>query len=401
VIVRLWRDKLRELRSRLLTSCVPFKLAFMNARIVGLGTAVPHFSIEQDQSVAFAHSLLYKPGREARTLPVLYRMTSVQRRGSILLSVNGDGASNGNGKPDVIEQDFYPDADHSDQRGPSTKCRSDRYSVEAMPLAKRACREALADAGMAAESITHLVVVTCTGFYAPGIDVELIEELGFNRETERVQVGFMGCHGAINGLRVARGLIAADPAARVLMVCIELCSLHYQYGWDTDRVVSNAIFADGSAAVVLCASDQTDQPELVATGSRLVQDSKDAMTWRIGDHGFEMTLSAEVPGLIEAKLHRFITDWLAKHGLRIEDVGGWDVHPGGPRILLAVENALCLPKEALTHSRNVLADHGNMSSATMLFIMRRFMDQSVPGPWVMLGFGPGLEIEVALVQCQK
>jgi predicted naringenin-chalcone synthase len=254
---------------------------------------------------------------------------------------------------------------------------------------------------MDAESITHLVVVTCTGFYAPGIDVELIEELGLNRETERIQVGFMGCHGAINGLRVARGLIAADPAARVLMVCVELCSLHYQYGWDTDRVVSNAIFADGSAAVVLCGSEQTDGPELIATGSRLVEDSKEAMTWRIGDHGFEMTLSAEVPGLIEAKLHGFISDWLGKHGLRIEDVGGWDVHPGGPRILLAVENALGLPKESLTHSRTVLADHGNMSSATMLFIMRRFIDQAVPGPWVMLGFGPGLEIEVALVRSQS
>jgi predicted naringenin-chalcone synthase len=366
-------------------------MASMNARIIGLGTAVPYHSIERDQSVEFAHSLLYKPGREARALPALYRMTSVQKRGSILLSAENDSVA--------VDQDFYPDADHSDQRGPSTKCRSDRYAAEAMPLALRACREAIVDAKIEPESITHLVVITCTGFYAPGIDVELIEELGLNTETERVQVGFMGCHGAINGLRVARGLIASEPAAKVLMVSIELCSLHYQYGWDTDRVVSNAIFADGSAAAVLSAGDEYESmPAVVATGSRLVLESKQAMTWRIGDHGYEMTLSAEVPGLIEAKLHGFITSWLGKQGLTIEDIGGWDVHPGGPRILLAVENALSLPKTALAHSRAVLADHGNMSSATMLFIMRRFMDNQVPGPWLMLGFGPGLEIEVALVR---
>jgi predicted naringenin-chalcone synthase len=383
--------ELRDGGAGCIHNCVPFRMTFMNARIIGLGTAVPYHSIERDRSVEFAHSLLYKPGREARALPALYRMTSVQKRGSILLSAENDTIA--------VDQDFYPDADHSEQRGPTTKCRSDRYAQEAMPLALRACREAIVDAKLEPEAITHIVVITCTGFYAPGIDVELIEELGLNPETERVQVGFMGCHGAINGLRVARGLIAAEPTAKVLMVSIELCSLHYQYGWDTDRVVSNAIFADGSAAVVLSAGDEYETcPAVVATGSRLVLDSKQAMTWRIGDYGYEMTLSAEVPGLIEAKLHGFITAWLAKQGLTLNDIGGWNVHPGGPRILLAVENALGLPKSCLEHSRAILADHGNMSSATMLFIMRRFMDHKVPGPWLMLGFGPGLEIEVALVR---
>ncbi len=184
------------------------------------------------------------------------------------------------------------------------------------------------------------------------------------------------------------------------MVCVELCTLHYQYGWDPDRVVSNAIFADGAAAAVLKGSD-VDQAykdiSVRATGSYLVENSKDSMTWRIGDSGFEMTLSAEVPGLIEAKLRAYLTGWLAKFGLTIQDIKGWAAHPGGPRILRSVETSLELPESALEGSRAVLADHGNMSSATMLFILRRFMDAGIERPWLMLGFGPGLEVEVALL----
>jgi predicted naringenin-chalcone synthase len=362
----------------------------MKSQIVGLGIAEPSHSIHRDRSIEFAQSLLFNPGKEARALPALYRMTAVQQRGSVLLSSEQQCAET---------QTFYPPADCPEQRGPSTNSRMARYAAEAMPLARQACQNAIVDASIEPGDVTHIIVVTCTGFYSPGLDVELIEQLELNPETERVQVGFMGCHGAINGLRVARGLTAAQPDAKVLMVCVELCSLHYQYGWDPDRVVSNAIFADGAAAVVLAADSTTSKtsPTVVATGSKLVLNSKEAMTWRIGDSGFEMTLSAEVPGLIEAKLLDFITSWLGKQGLKVSDIAGWAAHPGGPRILRAVETSLELSPTALACSRSVLADHGNMSSATMLFVLRRFMDSNVPRPWLMLGFGPGLEIEVALI----
>jgi len=363
----------------------------MQARIIGLGISTPPHSIERERSLEFAQTMLYQPGKEARALPALYRMTSVQSRGSVLLLADTED--------DVISQDFYADAECPNDRGPSTQCRTDRFAVEALPLASRACREALLDAKTDAETITHIVVVTCTGFYSPGLDVELIEELGLNAETQRVQVGFMGCHAAINGFRVARGLIAAEPDAKVLMVCVEICTVHYQYGWDPDRVVSNAIFADGAAAVVLSGDGAAENhPAVTSTGSCLVADSKEAMTWRIGNNGFAMTLSAEVPGLIEAKLRDYITGWLAKSGLTISDISGWAAHPGGPRILRAVENSLELPPTALAASRAVLSEHGNMSSATMLFILRRFLDSGVDRPWLMLGFGPGLEIEVALLR---
>jgi predicted naringenin-chalcone synthase len=209
----------------------------------------------------------------------------------------------------------------------------------------------------------------------------------------------MGCHGAINGIRAGEGLVSANQGASVLICSVELCSLHYQYGHETDRIVSCALFADGAAAVVL-GNDQSSSGigDAVASGSYLVPDSRDAMTWRIGDNGYVMTLSPQVPRLIEDHLAEFLSDWLADCGESISSVGGWAVHPGGMRILSAVESALDLDSDDLETSRGVLSDHGNMSSATMLFIIDRFVARNQPKPWLMLGFGPGLEIEVALIR---
>lgn len=358
--------------------------------LLGIGTATPRYQISQSSSATVARTIVHREDEPSDLLPALYRMTRVRYRGSVLLEGPSDTE---------VHQTFYPPATGVEDRGPSTAARMERFVAEAAPMALRSAKAALADASIPAASITHLVTVTCTGFNAPGVDAELIEQLGLPLDVERVQVGFMGCHGAINGLRVARALSIADPGAIVLVVAVELCSLHYQYGWDTDRVVSNALFADGSGALVVGrGTADPSRAEVAATGSQLVPGSRDAMTWGIGDHGFEMTLSATVPGLIESSLQRFLRGWLAKQDLELEEIEGWAVHPGGPRILTAVETALRLPDEALEVSRRVLGAHGNMSSATLLFILEHFRAQQVPRPWLMLGFGPGLEIEVALLR---
>lgn len=386
-------------------------LKFMSSRILGLGLAPPRFHIGQQESLAFARQMVYPSDLHPRALDAIYRRSAVRRRGSVLLEQ--DVPESG----EAPVQDFYPPADSAEVLGPSTATRNAIFYREGLPLAVRAAKQALSDADLQPQQITHLVVVTCTGFRSPGIDVGLIRSLALSPETQRVQVGFMGCHGAINGLRTALGWTSSDPAARVLIVCVELCSLHFQYGWETDHVVSNAIFADGAAAVVVGGDDpkETQQdkdsrgdrqsatgkrgrPQLVATGSCLVPDSEEAMTWRIGDHGFKMTLSAEVPDRIRAELPAFLTRWLAKSGLGLDQIGGWAVHPGGPRILTAVQDCLGLSDEQLADSRGVLADHGNMSSPTMLFIIQRFLQSDRPRPWLMLGFGPGLEVEVALLR---
>jgi len=379
----------------------------MSAAILGLGTSAPQHRIGREAATKYAEMMSCSEPVQTRKVAAVYRRSGVQRRGSVLLEESIGGS---------ISQSFYHAATSPEDRGPSTLCRSQRYQQEAPGLAVESAAKALRCSGLSADQITHLVTVSCTGFSAPGIDIALIDELGLPLTTQRVQVGFMGCHGAINGLRAAQGLVAADPTARVLMSSVELCSLHYQYGYDADRIVSGALFADGSASLVLApetsaegsaARGEPRHPSInqlapigsaTATGSYLVPDSRDAMTWQIGNFGYEMTLRATVPGLIEAKLEGFLKPWLAAHGESVETIGGWAVHPGGARILTAVETALQLDPSELAVSRAVLAEHGNMSSATMLFILERFAAENRPKPWLMLGFGPGLEIEVALIR---
>jgi predicted naringenin-chalcone synthase len=363
-----------------------------DASILGIGTSVPKFRVDHRTSARFAEQTSFVDSSQARKVNALYRRTGIEHRGSVLLEEDPGNH---------LVNDFYPPAVSPDYRGPSTKSRNDRYGSEAPALAAEAASEALRRSRVAAEEITHLVTISCTGFNAPGIDIALIDQLGLPATTERIQVGFMGCHGAVNGLRAARGLVATSDRARVLISSVELCSLHYQYGLNSDQIVSNALFADGSAAIVMGAggADAADKPGMLqATGSCLVPESRDAMTWRIGDNGYEMTLSAQVPSLIEQHLESFLSQWLAGEGESIESIGGWAVHPGGARILSAAESALRLQPDALAVSRAVLADHGNMSSATMLFILDRFASLGQPKPWLMLGFGPGLEIEVALIR---
>jgi prepilin-type processing-associated H-X9-DG protein len=214
-------------------------------------------------------------------------------------------------------------------------------------------------------------------------------------------VGFMGCHGALNGLRVARAFADANPDARVLVCAIELCSLHHQYGWNPEQIVANALFADGSAAVVCGHAEDgadSDKPRWLSSGSMVVPETEDLMSWNIGDHGFQMTLSSGVPDAIQSSLKAWLEGWLASEGVDLGEIAHWGIHPGGPRILQACIDALGLAPEEIQTSRDVLGEFGNMSSPTILFITERLIRNKVPGPCVLLAFGPGLTIEAALVE---
>ena len=378
----------------------------MPAIIRGFGGSVPAGSISMDQAADFAARTSAMPEAMHRKVHALYRKAGISKRGSVLINPllpqkNGF-------------QDFYSISTDAEDRGPTTADRLHRFQREAPALASNAANDALTASSMRPESITHLITVTCTGFYAPGLDIDLINQLKLSPSTERIQVGFMGCHASINAFRVAQALCESDATHNVLVCCVELCSLHYQYGMDTDSIVSNAIFADGASALVISGTEadaegedtETRYPEsntaklgiIAATGSVLVANSTDAMTWRIGNHGFCMTLSAEVPDLITSQLRACIEPWLAQHGLTIQEVNGWAIHPGGSRILNAAQQSLDLNHTQIFPSRSVLYDHGNMSSATLPFILNRLSVERVEKPWVMLGFGPGLEIEIALIR---
>lgn len=274
-----------------------------------------------------------------------------------------------------------------------------RYADDVVPLAAEAARAALADAGLSASAITHIVTVSCTGFVAPGIDLGLIEQLDLSPEIRRCQIGFMGCHGALNGLETAAALAAKDPHATILVCAAELCTLHFQYQWSPDNVLANSLFADGAAAMIAAAglNMRSDVWQAIAHGSFVIPETTNAMTWRIGNHGFTMTLSAQTPRLIAEHLPDWLPGWLSRQGLSIRDVPSWIVHPGGPRILDAVEDCLGLPADALVISREVLARFGNMSSPTVLFILEVLRKRRAARPCVMLAFGPGLSIEAALL----
>jgi predicted naringenin-chalcone synthase len=273
------------------------------------------------------------------------------------------------------------------------------YAEESLPLAETAARKSLQRAAILPQAVTHIITVSCTGFFAPGLDIGLVKRLGLPPTVGRLHVGFMGCHGVLNAMRAARATVIADPEAVVLLCAVELCSVHYQYGVNSGTLVANALFADGAAALVGRASTQgEEQWRVVSSGSYLLPDAEDGMTWRIGDNGFEMTLSSRVPELICERLRPWLEEWLAKSGRRLEDIRSWAVHPGGPRILSSVAETLRLPDTAIAASAEILARCGNMSSPTILFILQRLQEQGSQTPCVVLGFGPGLVAEAALLE---
>src|SRR6266545_4625581 len=311
----------------------------MSFAIHGLGTAHPPDAVTAEEGLALARVLAGPDVRTSNWLGPIYANSGIARRFQVIGGAAKRDALAGttdSGSP------FLPTA-ANDGVGPTTGERMKVYAEEAGPLAVHASAAALAEAGFAPESITHLVTVSCTGFVAPGVDFAIITGLGLNPTVARTHVGFMGCHGALNGLRVANAFATADPAARVLVCAVELCSLHYYYGSAADKLIANAIFADGAAAVVGAAKKPTPpgppslkgrgeiEPRrtdeafgfplpssplpfreggpggvgsssgcgsswtLLASGSCLVPNSADDMGWTVGDHGFEMSLSRRVP----------------------------------------------------------------------------------------------------------
>ena len=293
---------------------------------------------------------------------------------------------------------------------------------------------ALADAGVSASEITHLVTVSCSGFSAPGFDLALVRELPLRQDVSRSHIGFMGCHGALNGLRVAQAFAESDPGACVIVCALELCSLHHQYHWQPNQIVANALFADGAAAVVVRAEAKPKPGgkalSIIGLRSAVLPESADFIQWHIGDNGFEMALSPQLPGLIKRTLGSWLESWLGEHGLSIGQVGSWAIHPGGPKILEACRTAIdarlvpedweqeseseqsgragsrhagtavateTRPSTVIADSKAVLAEFGNMSSPTVLFILDRLRKRRAPRPIVSLAFGPGVAIEGALL----
>lgn len=365
----------------------------MGLRILGIGTAVPPHSIPQEESAEWACSMT-PDATHRNTVNKLYRRVGVRKRHSVLLTLDADGIP--------VHKKLYQPAESSEDSGPSVAARMQVYETASGPLAIEASRRALEAGRVEPASVTHLITVSCSGFAAPGLDVALARELSLPAGVQRTHVGFMGCHGALNALRVARAFVEANHRARVLLCAVELCSLHHQYRGSVDQIVANALFADGAAALIAGPADASDFSKgfdwrLVDSASTIVAETEPCMSWNIRDHGFQMGLSPQVPVVIERELRPWLTAWLARHELTIETIGCWAIHPGGPRILQACASALGLADEQLRTSQEVLASYGNMSSPTVLFIVERLRRGNFRPPCVLLAFGPGLTAEAALL----
>lgn len=360
--------------------------------IIGIATAVPN-RFDQSDSALFAKSFCCNTEKQERILEKLYAHAGIDRRSSSL-PLNARDVND--------DSNFYPSRSTSSDKGPSTRERMEAFEKHAFDLARESTEAALRDAYLRPDEVSHLVTVSCTGFSAPGFDIKLIRELGMNPGVQRAQVGFMGCHGAINGLRVASAIAESQPKSTVLLCATEVCSLHFQYGWSSDSLVANSLFSDGSAAVVFrqsldSYSSERKQIRLTGSGSYLIPNTLDAMQWHIGDNGFTMHLSSTVPDLVSASLSDWIITWLRENGLSIKDIGGWAIHPGGPRLLTAVQDALSLSDEQMAPSFAILREFGNMSSPTVLFILDKLRKSNTPLPYAVLAFGPGLTIEALIL----
>jgi predicted naringenin-chalcone synthase len=367
----------------------------MPSYLGAIGTATPAHRLAQPVIADFMAGALELDAAGRRKLHALYRVSGIGHRHSVLADY---GRAHG-------DYDFFPNTPGLEPFPPVSR-RMAAYRREALPLALAAVQDALRQApGIEAASFTHLITVSCTGMYAPGLDIELVAALGLPASVRRTCVNFMGCYAAVNALRLADSMVRADPAARVLIVSVELCTLHFQKSHDADHLVSNALFGDGAAAcLVLGQPLPGPAPSLAlrAFHCGLAPEGVHDMAWHIGDFGFEMTLSGYVPALIERGIGQLTADLLQDLPVRREDIRHFALHPGGRKILEAIEQALGLSKDDNRHAYQVLRDYGNMSSATVLFVLRELLAAAGPAdhgaPVLSCAFGPGLTMEAMLLE---
>lgn len=355
----------------------------MCAQILALATALPSYQIQQAtfpetfcQSLKASENVLVKLKKICRNSKIKTRHTVV---------------------PDYLQSPIqgtlYPTS--FPETIPSSQSRNEIFKQQAPLLAQQAAQAALDQWEGSPSAITHVLSVSCTGMMAPGIEFLLVDRLGLNRSCSRLAINFMGCFAAMQALEVAKSLAEENPSHRILMVCTELCSLHMQATLSTSQLVSNSLFADGAGALIIGSKKSTDKKPLWEIGQRYslaLDHSLSEMTWDIGNFGFSMHLSEKVPRRIKENLVVFASELTEKeiHKKNYD----WAVHPGGKAILETFEEIFKLPKTALNHSWNILENCGNMSSATLLFVLENLYQKGFEHEETLaFAFGPGLSIE--------
>lgn len=361
----------------------------MPVYIHDIATSVPEGSNSQDAVREIMKSALAKDRKTQAILHRIYSQSGIDKRHSVINEFHQTDKSN-------------PYLNGSINSTPTTGERNEVYKTAASSLFVETGKKLLdGNPHISKNDITHVITVSCTGFYAPGPDYDLVKQLGLSPSTERFHLGFMGCFAAFPALKMAHSFCESNVDAVVLIVATELCSLHFQQKTDLDNLISASVFADGSAGVLVSAKRcPTSFFEIQAFASSLTSNGEKDMAWDIGDHGFDMILSTYVPDIIESNLKQVIQPLFDKYNLQHSDIDYWAIHPGGRAIIDKIESALHLNDYQVAASRKTLAQYGNMSSVTVLFVLKQLMNSKPDkGSLVLpMAFGPGLTIESGLLK---
>ncbi len=358
------------------------------ADIISIARALPDHCHRQSAIFHFMQNNYGLSADETRKLKFLYDHSGIETRYSVVKDYGADAS----------ERSFIPSEKEADF--PNLEQRMEVFEKEALSLSVKAI-EACLDNIMSPQEITHLITVSCTGMSAPGLDLQLMNEMKLLPNIFRTSVNFMGCYAAIHALKLAKMICDSTPDAKVVIVCTELCTLHFQKEFTEDNAASSLLFADGCAAVLVsnCLASE-NALSLKGFYSYVAQEGSPDMAWQLNSKGFLMTLSGYVPQLIGQDISSLVDAAVSYNQLTRADITHWCIHPGGKRILDVIQKQLDLPVEALQFSRDVLKNYGNMSSPTVLFVLQEIMNSLHKTPATILGmaFGPGLTMETFIAE---
>ena len=360
------------------------------SRLISIGTAVPIHVTTQDTILEFMHAA-YQDRVASRKLNALFTHSGIEKRHSTL--------------PDFDKSRNKPVFFDSILTNATIENKMDVFKEEAIPIALKAINEAFEKIGCSITDfkVTHLITVSCTGIYSPGMDAVLVKQLNLPSDIFHTAVNFIGCNAAFHALRMADLITKSDEQARVLIVCVELCTIHFQPKNDNDNLLSNTLFGDGAAAAIVTSDVHAEKNNYKGLTmhnfySVLLDEGEELMGWDIMPRNFEMKLSSKIPSFIREKLSITIHKALNNYGIRRDEITNWAIHPGGKAILDAIKTELQLSQKDMKHSYHILKEYGNMSSPTILFVLEELIEHFTKQDETIfaMGFGPGLSIDTAL-----
>ncbi len=363
------------------------------SRIISTGTAIPEYSAPQENILGYMCGA-YNDETVSRKLRILFHSSGIESRHSVVPdfgNMKGGNLFFGNGKPDVEK-------------------RMCLFQEKSSALAIAAINNLFNKLNTDIQSfgITHLITVTCTGIYSPGLEMEIMEKLDLPPDIFHTSVNFMGCNAAFPAQKIADSFARSDKNARVLVVCVEMCTIHFQPKNDNDNLLSNTIFSDGAAALLMVSDEFASQQNLKGLYvkgfySGLLGEGKNLMGWNIKPLNFEMVLNAGIPAFIGQKINHLINETSRNLDISADMIDKWAVHPGGRKILDQVKVQLGLNNGEMNYSYQILREYGNMSSPTILFILNLILEQEMEqGEKIMaIGFGPGISVDTALYHYEE